>query len=286
METTTIMDAGSSCSGGGWTANDERWAAWWARRYSWALGRGGALDLGDLQQAASIGILIARKKWAEYQTASANQAAASDPDHAAADPDHAPGGAPVAWATFSAYYIRNELRGLVGIRCGQLPPVVRSLDAPLAADDPDGPTVGDTLPDGSPPIAAQIEDAETRRAIMAAVTRIADDDAREAITLLYLEGVPAAMAAQMMGTTREQVHRLQARGLSALRRDGRLRAYRRLDAETIWAPAWGVGRFQQTRKSGVEVAVEHRERVREKAMQTGEDLSMQAGKTAQNNATR
>ena len=236
--------------GDAWTESDEKWARWWAGRYRWALSMGGAFDGDDLAQAARIGIITAREKWPHYTAAHTD--------------------APVTWATFSAFYIRNELRQLVGIRAGTLPPVMRSLDEPIAPGDGDDErTMADTIADSAPPMDERITDDETRVALVAAVNRIQDETARAAVWLIYVEGLHPAAAAATMGTTRALLHKHKARGLQLLRRDMKLKAYLNLDFDTIWAPVVGVMRFKQTHRSSVEVAVERREMAREAALVIG-----------------
>ena len=59
------------------------------------------VDMEDLQQAAFLGVMQARKAY---------------------DPEKAPFG------TYVGYYARNEIRALLGIRNGKMPPFLKSLD--------------------------------------------------------------------------------------------------------------------------------------------------------------
>lgn len=277
--TSSSAETAAEISMDAWTADDERMSLWWANRYAWALKRDSSLDRLDLDQAARMGMLTAKRKWIQHQTASDGpRTGHRDPDAGAGhgSDDHDPGASAdaggvsggcqkVSWSTFSAYYVRNELRHLVGIRSGQpLPPFVSSLDAPLSEDDDT--CLGDMIPDNGPSVEDQVGDPAALDFLLAAVNRMCDDAARDAIMLLYVEGLSYAAAAAAMGTDQKTLRRIKDRGLAAIRKDRHFMNVLRLDADTRWIVPSGLRKFRETGMSSVEAIAEQRERVREAAL--------------------
>lgn len=204
-------------AGEAWAETDERWARWWASRFSWAARCYHWISLEDLEQAARIGILCARTAYS---------------------PDRG------AWATWSAYFIQRELRRLVGRGPGgSLPPVALSLDEPITEDTET--TLGDMIPDGAPPVGEALEDAERSIALAAAVDRLGGLE-REAVIRVYLYGERQSAAAQGMRISTRVLRRILARGKNQLSRDWRLRAFCAEEA----SPAYSTG-LQAFRETGL-----------------------------------
>lgn len=86
---------------------DERWAWYWVNKYRWALEARGDVDQDDLLQAARIGIWEAERT---YKPEAGE------------------------WSTYSAFWIRREIRRALGVKSGKLPPPEIHLDEPLTED--------------------------------------------------------------------------------------------------------------------------------------------------------
>lgn len=218
----------------------DRWAQYWANKYKWATENRADLDGEDILQAALMGEYIAKCKYT---------------------PDKG------AFTTFSAYYIRNEIRDLLGIRKGQLPPTLISLDEPLPGRDgePGEETRLDKLPDENAKDAAkEAYKQERREGVRAAVERIKDQRQREAIRLCYLEGKGAKEIAEALGVSMSEVYRLFHLGRRAMQRDRLLRQLVEIDVP--YYARVGVEAFQTTHNSAVEYAVLILEREREKLL--------------------
>lgn len=205
----------------------ERWARYWARRYAWALEGRPWLDMDDLASAAMLGILAAREAY---------------------EPDRG------SWATFSAYYIRKEIRALLGIRDGSIAPCVLSLDDPIANGDGDV-THLDQLPDDALPDAdagAILDDL--KRDVRAAVDDLPDRQ-RTVVQRWQLDGGTQAQAAALLGITPQRAQQLWIRARRTLARDKRLRQYADLEERTPYYVKVGPIRFASTHTSAVEHAV-------------------------------
>lgn len=210
-----------------------RWAQYWANKYSWAVEGRGDIDREDLMQAALMGEYIAKSKY---------------------DPEKG------TFAYFSAYYIRKEIRDLLGIRNGKIPPALESLDEPFTEDAEE--TRLDMLQDESlPDIEEALYQQQRRDGVRAAVERLKDQRQREAIRMCYLEGKGAQEISKALGVGPSEVYRLFARGRAEMRRDRLLRELAALDIPFIIISA---RTFNSTHTSAVEYAVLRLEEEREK----------------------
>lgn len=212
-----------------------RWAQYWAYKYQWAIKRRPDIDMEDLLQAALMGEYIAKSKY---------------------DPERG------SFATVSAFYIRKEIRDLLGIRRGNLPPVVISLDEPFTEDADE--TRLDMLPDETLPDKDELLHQQERRdGVRAAIDRIKDHKQREAIRMCYLEGKGAREISKALGVHYSDVYRLFAKGRSEMRHDRLLRELVGLHVPFINV---SVRTFNSTHMSAVEYAVFRLEEEREKIM--------------------
>ena len=219
-----------------------RLANYWAGRYSWALEVRNDLDREDLQQAAFLGILQARNGYREDLG---------------------------SFATFAGYYARNEIRALLGIRNGKLPPVLESLDEPLndETDDTRLDLLADeTIPD---PDAGLIE-AERKQTVRDAVDRLQEDQ-RAVVSLHFFEGKTYQQAADEMNLTRDRVTTIFQNARRNLRRDRYLKALAEVNRRTPYLLGVSVTRFNSTFTSAVEELVLLRERLFNKVLQGQEE---------------
>lgn len=184
------------------------------------------IDLDDIKQAVRMGISRANKAYTA-----------------------ALGG----WPTYSAYFIKNELKRL------KYPSIaVASLDAPLSAEDDT--TLHDIVPDESLPDAdAALVADETRQAVRAAVDRLPDQQ-RDLVKKRFWDDMTAQAAAAEMGISTDRAYKLFEHARRTLRRD---RDLKRLVDELAWLPCT-LTRFKNTHTSAVEWAVMRLERERMK----------------------
>lgn len=200
---------------------DSRMAHYWACRYAWAAERRNDIDIEDLQQAAFLGILKARKNYDATQA---------------------------TFGTWAGYYARNEIRELLGIRHGQLPPQLESLDEPLSEDSEE--TRLDLLQDETIPEAdAGLLDAERRQTIRDAVNRLADDQ-RDVVILRYFKDQSFTQAAEAMNITPVRAAKIFDNARRHLRHDYRLKAL--IDFETPFMLHVGVAQYNSTMTSATE----------------------------------
>ena len=217
------------------------WAAYWARRYSWALKGRPFLDLEDLQQSAALGAWIAKQTYKEECG---------------------------SWKTYSSYFIQNEIRALIGIKQQRLPALTLSLDAPLAPDgDENDGTILDTIPDTSVPDTEEvILQDEVRDTVRDAVERLQDALQRQVIQIHRFDGKSISETAQALEITETDVRRLdrQAR-FQHLARDRRIYALITMEDLTPYYRRTGVNTFFTTRTSTTEGAalwrIEQREQI-------------------------
>lgn len=208
----------------------ERWARWWVRRYLWALDGRPYLDAEDIYQAAMLGILRALEGY------SADKG---------------------SWANYSSFFIRQEIRGLLGIKQGRLPPLLQSLDAP-AGDDPEGETRLDLLPDETAPSPEDVAELSAlQKGVREAVERLPDPTQRRVIELHKLGGKSITETAKALGISSTDAHREYCRARKNLAADKRFHALRE---EQPYFLHWGLSRFFETGSSAVEMAVLWRER--------------------------
>lgn len=205
-------------------------AHYWACRYSWAAQIRNDIDLEDLQQAALLGIIQARKAYQEDK-----------------------GG----FVTLAGFYARNEIRDLLGIRNGKLPPVLESLDEPLNDETED--TRLDLIADDSIPDAdAGLLEAERRQAVRDAVYRLKEDQ-RAAIDCRFFQGMTHKQTAEAANIPPSRLGSVLHSAQLNLRRDRHLRAL--IDNSTHYMLHVGVTRFNTTMTSAVEELVITRERL-------------------------
>lgn len=221
----------------------DKWAAYWARRYSWALKGRPYLDYEDLLQSATLGILIAKDSYEEDCG---------------------------SWAQYSSYFIRNELRHLIGIKQGVIPALTLPLDAPLTAQGTDeDTTLLDTIEDTSlPDMDDVVLDNELQQTMRDAVGRLKNALQRQVIQIHRFEGKSITATAQALEITPNDVRRLdkQAR-FQHLARDRRVLALIRLEDHTPYLRGTGVNAFNNTWTSATENAaiwrIEQEERLQE-----------------------
>lgn len=207
------------------------WAAYWARRYSWALKERPFLDIEDLQQSAALGAWIAKQTYKEECG---------------------------SWATYSSYFIQNEIRALIGIKQQRLPALTLSLDAPLTApDDGDNDsTLLDTIADDSlPDVEEVVLDNEMQNTVRDAVERLQDALQRQVIQIYRFDGKSISETAQALEITETDVRRLdrQAR-FQHIARDPKIRALISLEDRTPYYYHVGVNTFNTTLTSATEKA--------------------------------
>ena len=216
----------------------ERLASYWAGRYSWILERRNDLDREDLQQAAFLGILEARKAYKEER-----------------------GGE----VTLAGFYARKEIRALLGIRNGKLPPALESLDEPLNEETDD--TRLDLLADESlPEIDAGLLEEEKRQTVRDAVNRLQEDQ-KAVVSMHFFEGKTYQQTADEMNVTRDRVTTIFQNARRNLRRDRYLKALAEVNRSTPYLLGVGVTRFNSTFTSAVEELVLLRERLLNKVLQ-------------------
>ena len=217
--------------------NAAKIASYWAGRYSWVLEYRNDLDREDLQQAAFLGILEARKAYKEER-----------------------GGE----MTLAGFYARNEIRALIGIRSGQLPPAMESLDEPLNDETDD--TRLDLLADESlPEIDAALLEEEKRQTVRDAVDRLKPDQ-KAVVNMRFFQGKTYKEAAAEMGVTPERAACLWDNARRNLSRDRYLKAVAEVNRRTPYLYGVGVKRFNSTLTSAVEEIVLLRERLLEQLL--------------------
>ena len=212
---------------------DERWAQYWVNKYRWALDQRGDIDQDDLMQAARMGA------WRAEQTYKPEMG---------------------SWATYSAYWIRQEIRQALGMKNGRLPPAEIHLDEPLTDDT--GDTRLDMLADDSiPDIDEALTAEDLRQGVHRAVERLGDGQ-REVVTRRFFRGQSAAQAAQEMQTTPARICKLWDNAKRRLRRDRLLKELAGVQAR--YYIHVGADQFNTTHTSAVEMAVLIMERERDK----------------------
>lgn len=206
----------------------ERWARWWVNRYAWALEGRPYIDREDLYQSAMLGILRAQ---ACYKSDKGS------------------------WAQFSSYYVRYEIRRLIGIKQGRIPPQAVPLDAPMG-DDPDGDTRLDLLPDETALSADEAaEYDELVRAVREAVAQLTDNLERRVVQLHRLEGKSIPETAEALNITETDARRLDRTArFKHLANDKHIRALVHADDMTPYYNHVGVEQFNRTWTSATERA--------------------------------
>ena len=212
-------------------------AGYWAKKYTWALTRRNDLDIEDLQQAACLGILQSRSAYKEER-----------------------GGE----VMLAGYYAQKEIRALLGISNGKLPPVIESLDKPINEETDE--TQLDLLADESlPETDAGLLEAEKRQIVRDAVGRLQEDQ-QHVVRLAYYSGMTYQQAADEMGSTKDKVEMLMHKARRNLRKDRYLKALVEVNQNTPYLMKVGVTRFNSTFTSATEEIVILRERLLQKAL--------------------
>ena len=210
--------------------NTAKIAKYWAGKYSWILERRNDIDMDDLRQAAMLGILEAQKAFKEEK-----------------------GGLVV----LAGYYARNEIRALIGIRCGNLDPLVTSLDEPI--DEESEETRLDLIADESIPEAdAGLLEAERRQTVRDAVDRLKADQ-KAVVRMRFFQGMTYKETAAEIGVTPERAASIWHNARRNLSRDRYLKAVAEVNHRTSYMLGVGVKRFNSTFNSAVEEIVMHRE---------------------------
>lgn len=209
---------------------DAKLAQYWAGRYSWAIRKRSDIDLNDLHQAAFLGIMQARKTFDQEKA---------------------------SFVTYASFYARNEIRALLGIRSGKMPPSLLSLDAPLSEDTED--TLLDVVADESipDPDDALIAD-DFRQTVRAAVNRLAEDQ-KAVVSFRFYDGLTYNQTAAEMHLMPVKVVQIYHNAERNLRRDRYLRALADVDRQTRFMHHVGVTQFNTTMTSAVEQIVIWRE---------------------------
>lgn len=203
----------------------ESWTRYWANKYSWALKRRNDLDFEDLLQSAYMGEYIAKMKYT---------------------PDKG------EFSKFSAFYIRNELRDLLGIRNGSLPPVMISLDEAIPGADGESVARLDLLEDESIPDKDEtLHRQEQREGVIDAIKRLKNPQQREIMYRFYIDGQGAKAIAAAHGLTQRRVLHIVADGRNKMRRDRLLRRIAGIKIPHVYV---SVRQFQLTHTSATELA--------------------------------
>lgn len=207
-------------------------ANYWAGRYAWTLEKRNDLDREDLQQAAFVGVLRAIKDFNEEKD---------------------------GFVTLAGYYARNEIRKLLGIRNGKLPPVLESLDEPLNEETED--TLLDMVADESIPDPDDSLIAEDmKQTVRDAVNRLQEDQ-RAIVSLRFFDGLTYPETASQMQITQNQAIQIYNNAKRNLRHDKYLRSLADVDRRTDYMHHVGVAQFNSTMTSAVEDIVMWRERM-------------------------
>lgn len=209
----------------------QKWARWWAARYLWAIRERADVGFDDLVQAALLGICAALKTY---------------------DPAG-------NWAQYSSYFIRQEIRALLGIKHGRIPPALLSLDAPAGGEggeDGEGDTFIDLLPDETAPCPQEVtEYNDLQRQVRAAVERLKNDREREVVRRCMLDGETQTAVAEDFGVSAQLIGMVWHKARNHLRADRSLRTLAEIEDRTPYYTHVGVRTFDATNTSAVEKAV-------------------------------
>ena len=205
---------------------EERWARYWVNKYRWALEMRGDVDEDDLMQAARIGMWEAEKTY---------------------KPDLG------ELSTYSAFWIRREMRRALGVKRGQLPPPEIHLDEPITWDAEE--TRLDMLADDTiPDIDCSILIDDQARIVREAVERLDDPQQREVIHKKFYEQKTENQIAEEMNIAQaRRVYGIWENARRRLRRDKYLRELHSLSFH--YHINVSVARFNRTHTSAVEEAV-------------------------------
>ncbi len=204
-----------------------------ALRYSGVCSLNRAVDLSDLMQAGYFALMEAAK------TFDANNK--------------------TSWAGWAAFYLKREMRRALGLlsRNGQEHLFDISLDAPISAEDAQGDTMLDTLPDDTL-VSAEDEliENELTQTVRRAVDRLPDREG-EVIRRHELNGESLRQTGQALGITADTARGDLRRGCRKLAMDRdilRLKQAWWLDRETRFYAYKGAGAFRSDWTSTTEAA--------------------------------
>ena len=211
---------------------------YWANRYANACRLSAGVDLEDLVQCGFLAVIEAYKSFDKEQA---------------------------AWGTWASWYIQNSIKESLGLR-GKKRINAVSLNEPVTDSDGNETDRLEMIEDTSlAPADECIISGELRAAVHKAVDAIPNENARQAVRFVYLEGNSHAQAAQRLGMKPEAIGSYLSRGKQEMRRNGKLKREIGLDEETRFHAHKGVAAFISTGTSIVEDLVLWREDQRYKA---------------------
>lgn len=164
-----------------------------------------------------------------------------------------------AFSTYVVFHLRRSMRSVLGLR-GKRDALFDacSLDAPLGDDGDD--TLLDMIP--TPEEEDFVELKDLQRIVRAAVGRIQNRKAREAIEAIYLKGIPWGSYAQREGISHEGIGERLQRGYAIMRRDPAIISLALTEGYgTDYFRYTGMGPYRNSGMSPVERAVIHDENV-------------------------
>ena len=219
---------------------DTKLAHYWAHRYRRTVDVRNDIDLEDLQQAAFLGIMQARKRQEDTTE---------------------------GFITYAGFYARNEIRSLLGIRNGKLPPAMESLDEPV--DDDSDATRLDLLADETlPEPDADLLEEEKRQTVRDAVARLKDEQ-KNVVDLRFFQDKTVPQVADIMQINRDRVRTIWDSAKRSLYKDPSL--WHLASRSTQYMRHVGKTQFNTTMTSAVEYLVILREQLNNK-VQTGARL--------------
>lgn len=214
-------------------------AHYWACRYSWAVEKRNDIDIEDLQQAAFLGVLQAKNAYKEDK-----------------------GG----FVTLAGFYARKEIRSLLGIRNGKIPPTMESLDEPLNDDTED--TRLDLLADETiPEFDTALLENEKRQTVRDAVDKLKEEQ-KSVVNLRFFQGMSCPQAASVMEVTPERIQTIWVSARTNLYRDRSL--WGLVTRSTQYMRHVGKAQFNTTMTSVVEALVMLREQLENKVLSKSE----------------
>lgn len=203
-----------------------------ARRFWYACEQDRAVSIDDLEQAGFFGVVRAAKTYDETKGFS--------------------------WSRWAAREVVAEIYKALGYRDGRFTKAhtgACSLDAPLAADDPEGMTYVDMLCDTSLPDideGANLDDLQ--RLVREAVADLKNDRQRDLIQACALDGKPYREAAAAQGISIERVRQIIKDGHRQLKKDNRIAALIDIELRVPYHHRRNLAKFRRTQTSDVEAA--------------------------------
>ena len=203
---------------------------YWACRYRWAIAKRNDIDLEDLEQAAAVGIIRAKQAYKDEKA---------------------------GFVTLAGFYARNEIRELLGIRNGQLPPIIESLDEPITDETED--TRLDLLADETLPESdAGLLELEKRQTVRDAIDRLKENQ-KTLVDLRFYGNRTIQQTAKEMNITPVKAGSIWESAKTNLRRDRNLLEL--VGRSTQYIRHVGIAQFNTTMTSSVELLVILRERL-------------------------